>query len=120
MDEILDSLRPLLFLRERHLQDLPSHPTGGASILGGIADQVHLLSEHDVVYRPQGAIQRHLHRVLEGLVVRRLIDDLAGWLFVLNFFVVALTALRLLLSILGVVMGGLAVADVIDFVVFLI
>ena len=102
------------------MQDLASHPTGGASVLGGIADQVHLLSEHDVVYRPQGAVQRHLHWVLEGLVVRWLIDDLVCRLFALAFFVVSLLALGLPISVVGVVVGGLAVADIIDFVVFLI
>lgn len=112
-------LRPLLFLREWHLQDLSSHPTGGTRSLGGIADQVHLLSEHDVVDGPQGAIQRNLHRILEGLVVWRLADELTRQLLALILLVVSLLALGLPIGVVGGVVGRLAVADLVDFVVFL-
>ena len=120
MDEVLDGLRSLLLLRERHLQDLTGHAAGGAGVLGGIANEIHLLREHDVVDGPEGAIERYLHWVLEWLEVRRLADDLIGRLLVLSFFWICLPGLRLPLWPFRVVVGWLTVADFIDFVVFLI
>ena len=49
LNEILDRLRALLLLRERHLQDLSSHSAFAARILRGIRNEIHLLGQHYVV-----------------------------------------------------------------------
>lgn len=78
LNEILDRLRALLLLGERHLQDLTSHSAFGASILRGIGNEIHLLCQHYIVNRSERTIERHLHRVLERLIIRRLTDELIG------------------------------------------
>lgn len=74
LDEVLNCLRSLLLLRQRHLQDLTRHAAFTAGVLRGIRYQIHLLRQHDVVNRSERPIERHLHRVLERLIVWRLID----------------------------------------------
>lgn len=84
---------------------MTSHTARLARGLGGIGDHVHLLGKHDVVDRSQGPVQGYLHRVLEGLVVWWLVNDLARCLLILtlSIFIVNLLTLELMLGTVGVV-----------------
>lgn len=93
--------------------------------LRGIGDEIHLLSQHDVVYRPERTIERYLHRVLEWLIVGRLTNELilsrrtGQHHLILAIFAIRHTILRVLRERELIRERWLTLTDLVYFVVLL-